>query len=326
MRQDGTAIDAAMGTESLPGRDVLDKATLQSLSGRSDRAGLLHLAGHVAVILCTGWLLGRAYAAGGLWILPALVAHGFALVTLFAPMHEAGHATAFKTLWLGKAVAWLAGAVTLVNADFYRRYHHWHHRYTQVPGQDPELARPKPHDWRSYGWRLLGLYYYLDRAREMALVAGGRLDGIVFVPERARPRLIWSMRAMLGLYALIAVAALAAQSWAPVTYWLLPLLCGQPLLRAILLSEHTGCSEDRNGLTNTRTTLTRWPVRFLMWNMPFHAEHHLYPAVPFHRLPDLHRLVADRVRHVTPGYPAAQREIVASFGAAEAGVSPPRPV
>ena len=73
------------------------------------------------------------------------------------------------------------------------------------------------------------------------------------------------------------------------------------------------CSEDRNGLTNTRTTLTSWPVRFLMWNMPYHAEHHLYPAVPLHRLPDLHRLIADRLRHVTPGYPAAQREIVATF-------------
>jgi fatty acid desaturase len=130
MRSDGNDIDAAMGTESLPGRDVLDKAALQALTGRSDAPGLRHFAAHLLIIAATGWLLHEAYAAGGLWPLPALVLHGFALVTLFAPMHEAGHTTAFRSLWLGKAIAWIAGAATLNNADYYRRYHHWHHRYT----------------------------------------------------------------------------------------------------------------------------------------------------------------------------------------------------
>lgn len=313
MQNDGTAIDAAMGTESLPGRDVLDKATLQALSERSDWPGLRHLAGHAAVILATGWLLSLAYVAGGLWCVPALVLHGFALVTLFAPTHEAGHATAFKSPWLGKAVAWACGAITLNNGDFYRRFHHWHHRFTQVPGQDPELARPKPHNWLTYLHRIIGLYYYKDRLGESLRVALYKFDH-PYIPERAKPRLAWSARGQFAAYGLIIILAIVFETWAPVTYWLLPMVCGQPVLRAILLAEHTGCSEDRNGLTNTRTTLASWPVRFLMWNMPYHAEHHLYPAVPFHRLPDLHRLIAERLRHVTPSYPAAQGEIVATFG------------
>lgn len=193
MQNDGTAIDAAMGTESLPGRDVLDKATLQALSERSDWAGLRHLAGHAAVILATGWLLSLAYAAGGLWCVPALVLHGFALVTLFAPTHEAGHATAFKSPWLGKAVAWACGAITLNNGDFYRRFHHWHHRFTQVPGQDPELARPKPHNWLTYLHRIIGLYYYKDRLGESLRVALYKFDH-PYIPERAKPRLAWSAR------------------------------------------------------------------------------------------------------------------------------------
>jgi fatty acid desaturase len=84
-------------------------------------------------------------------------------------------------------------------------------------------------------------------------------------------------------------------------YWLFPVILAQPLLRAILLAEHTGCSEDANGLTNTRTTLTSWPVRFLMWNMPYHAEHHLYPSIPFHALPRA---------HVDPGYRAVHRGVI----------------
>jgi fatty acid desaturase len=91
--------------------------------------------------------------------------------------------------------------------------------------------------------------------------------------------------------------------WAtPLLFWIGPQLVGQPPLRAYLLAEHTGCTFDRDGLTNTRTTLTIWPVRLLMWNMPFHAEHHMYPSIPFHRLPDAHAAIRARLGFLQPGY------------------------
>jgi fatty acid desaturase len=86
-----------------------------------------------------------------------------------------------------------------------------------------------------------------------------------------------------------------------------------PLLRAYLITEHTGCSHDNNGLTNTRTTLASLPIRLLMWNMPFHAEHHLFPSIPFHQLPALHQKIGDRLAHVAPGYVATNRTIVRSL-------------
>lgn len=39
-----------------------------------------------------------------------------------------------------------------------------------------------------------------------------------------------------------------------------------------------------------------------MWEMPFHAEHHLYPFIPFHRLRDAHALLRGRLGQVGPGY------------------------
>jgi fatty acid desaturase len=77
-------------------------------------------------------------------------------------------------------------------------------------------------------------------------------------------------------------------------------LLGQPPLRAYLLAEHTGCTLDRNGLTNTRTTLTSAAVRLLMWDMPSHAEHHLFLSIPFHRLKDAHGLIRDRLGYLQP--------------------------
>ena len=46
---------------------------------------------------------------------------------------------------------------------------------------------------------------------------------------------------------------------------------GQPALRLYLLAEHTGCPAVPDMLANSRTVLTNAVVRWLAWNMPFHA-------------------------------------------------------
>jgi fatty acid desaturase len=43
-------------------------------------------------------------------------------------------------------------------------------------------------------------------------------------------------------------------------------------------------------------------VRLLMWNMPYHAEHHLYPFIPFHRLAAAHAAIKTQLAYVQPGY------------------------
>jgi fatty acid desaturase len=50
--------------------------------------------------------------------------------------------------------------------------------------------------------------------------------------------------------------------------------------------------------------------RFLYWNMNYHVEHHMFPMVPYHRLPELH----EEIKHdLAPAYPsilAAYKEII----------------
>ena len=43
------------------------------------------------------------------------------------------------------------------------------------------------------------------------------------------------------------------------------------------------------------------------WNMPYHAEHHSYPAVPFYRLLEFHVLIQKHLavtEHVYGGFNA----------------------
>jgi fatty acid desaturase len=76
-----------------------------------------------------------------------------------------------------------------------------------------------------------------------------------------------------------------------------------------LLAEHTGCEMSSDTYANTRTTITNPVVRFFAWNMPYHVEHHAYPAIPFHSLPRAHEHLRGAERTVSPGYLSATRSI-----------------
>lgn len=272
----------------------------RSLQQRSDLRGLARLGGHLLAIGGAAWLYVVVLRGGGRWLLalPAAVLFGFTLVTMFAAMHESVHRTAFKSTWLNDGVGWFAGLLSFYNSTFYRYYHGWHHRFTQIPGRDPELEDPKPTDLGSYLLELSGLPWWIGKLRTHAAIARGRVEGYGFLNDKTRPAVVRSVRLQLLVYG-VAIATSVAL-WQPwfVTFWLLPVAAAQPLLRAILLAEHTGCSNIDNPRSNTRTTYTILPVRFLMWEMPYHAEHHWYPALPFYALRAAHQTVEPRLTHV----------------------------
>jgi len=279
---------------------VLSAAELRALQTRSDARGAARLATHLALLGGTGWLV----AITSSWtLLPAVLALGLAQVALFAPAHETMHQTAFASRRANAVIGWLASCPSLLNAQFYASFHLAHHRHTQIAGQDPELDAPPPDDLRGYATRILGVPYWSLRLRVVADCWRGDLRRYPYVSAAAAPRVIRSVRAMTLLLGGGAIGSALLFGWAtPLLYWIGPQLLGQPFLRAYLLAEHTGCTLDRNGLTNTRTTLTTAAVRLLMWNMPYHAEHHLFPSIPFHLLPDAHAAMRDRLEFVQPGY------------------------
>jgi fatty acid desaturase len=302
---------AALETGAGPPRGVLAPAALHPLSTRSDLRGALQLGAHAGCISATAMLvwLARPY-----WylLLPAMALHGVTIVTLFAPMHECVHRTAFASRAANDVVGWIAGVLSFYNSTFYRRYHAWHHRYTQDPARDPELLYPKANSVGQYVKELTGINFWVRRAIDYPSLAVGRARGLPYVPDGARHRIALSMAMQLLIY-IAGLASLALGFGAVLYYWFLPAVLAQPFLRGLLIVEHGGCSHDRNGLTNTRTTLTAWPIRLLMWNMPYHAEHHLFPAVPFHQLPALHRRIRDRLVNIAPSYPAANRAVIQSL-------------
>jgi fatty acid desaturase len=241
--------------------------------------------------------------APGWCVLPAMLLLGIVQVTLFAPLHETMHLTAFAGRRANATVGWLVSCPSLLNWHFYGAFHTAHHRFTQDPARDPELEVPPPSGLGSWLARISGLNYW--RARLQVIVDGwrGDLSAYPYIADSARTRIIASVRWMCVFVIGVALASvLLIGWWAPLVFWIGPQLLAQPILRLYLLAEHTGCSNSDDGLRNTRTTLTSGVVRLLMWNMPFHAEHHLYPSIPFHRLADAHAALRDRLGVVQQGY------------------------
>jgi fatty acid desaturase len=131
-----------------------------------------------------------------------------------------------------------------------------------------------------------------------------------FVPRGGRGQVRAEARVMLGGYACLAAGSVMLGSPILLWVWLVPILLGQPFLRAYLLAEHARCPHVANMLENTRTTLTTRAVRFLAWNMPYHAEHHAYPTVPFHQLPALHDIARHHLRQTERGYARFHRKFM----------------
>jgi len=93
--------------------------------------------------------------------------------------------------------------------------------------------------------------------------------------------------------------------------------CAQPALRLYLLAEHGDCPQVANMFANTRTTFTNRAMCWLAWNMPYHTEHHVWPSVPFSKLPILSKRLKDHLQVTSPGYIAFQRDFFVNAGRKE---------
>lgn len=296
-------------------RAAPDRVVLAALSERRDGPGLRRIAGHLGLLAASGAAI--LAAPGTWWLLPALI-HGIVMVFLFAPLHETVHRTAFRSGWMNRAVGDLAGFLLILPPRWFAAFHFAHHRFTQDPARDPELASPKPTTLLRYAWIVSGLEYWQRTIRGLLRRAAGRAPD-AFLDDRLRDRSVAEARVYLALYIAVAAASAAFGSDLALRLWVVPALLGQPFLRLYLLSEHWGCPPVKDYWANTRSVVSLAPVRWLAWNMPNHAEHHANPAIPFHALPAFAAVMKGARVHEAAGYADFHAGRVADVAAGRAG-------
>ncbi len=284
---------------------------LKLWSQSNDQKGFVRLLSPLAALaITTLWIHNTRET---LWIVPAMWGHGLILISFFAPLHESIHFTAFRSRWLNKAVANICGFLLVLPPTYFRIFHLAHHRYTQDPEHDPELLQEKPATLTQYLWYVSGIPYWKERITTTTLHTLHQVEDPGFLPSSVHRQVVREARVFTTIYLLLAAISLLLTTSALLLYWIIPVFLAQPALRLYLLAEHTGCLLVDNMLLNTRSTLTNSMIRHLMWEMPYHIEHHLYPSVPFHQLPQLHSAISQHEGCWSPGYYTFHKSLLAKI-------------
>lgn len=282
--------------------DAVSPDRLGALNTRRDGPGLARLAVQVAAGLASGLLLVRA-AAPWEWAL-GLGAQAVAQLSFFATLHECAHRTAFRSRSLNELGGWLAALCQLMAPPLMRAFHFAHHRHTHDPANDPELAGmermarwPRGVEWLA---TMTGLPILLGRVVFTLVAALGAPSVLAsrllpYVTPRLRAGVVVGSLALVLLHAGLVLLALRFEPRLLRIYLAVPL--AHALLTLYVSCEHRGLPTEGDIFARTRSLDPGPLLRWWLWNMPYHAEHHAYPAVPFHALPRLREEVGPRLVH-----------------------------
>ncbi len=256
-----------------------------------------------------GLIFGTAAATVALWgtwwaVFPYLIYAALYAGSADARWHEGLHGTAFKTDWMNNALYQVASFMVLREGTAWRWSHTRHHSDTIILGRDPEIAVPRPPDITGMMKGLFALGTYPKYFGNLINHSRGKISEREreFIPESEFPRLVQTARIHLVIYILVILTALLLQSWLPLFFIGLPNLFGSWLMSLYGLTQHTGLAENvLDHRLNARTFLTNPINRFLYWNMNYHIEHHMFPLIPYHALPELHEIVKN---DLPPAYPS----------------------
>jgi fatty acid desaturase len=294
-------------------RAPIPRQRLKELMRRSDGPAIRDTAIWIACFIVFGGLAAWLYPS--LWSIPFFLAYGVLYGSSSdSRWHECGHGTAFKTPWMNHIVYYIACFMILREPTQWRWSHARHHTDTIIVGRDPEIAVMRP----TRILRAILLFFAVPQvwgeAQTVIRHALGRLspDEADFIPEMDRGKIYMTARIWIGLHLAVIALAFALHSWLPVLLvGPLPTMYGAWVHVMTGLTQHSGLPENvLDHRLNCRTIYMNPVLRFIYWNMNYHIEHHMFPMVPYHRLPELHE---DMKPYCPPAYPsvaAAYREII----------------
>lgn len=268
--------------------------------------GLLALTATGAVFLWGSWLGLMFLAVYG-------VLYGSACDSRW---HECGHGTAFKTSWKNDVVYQISSFMVMRNPVSWRWSHARHHTDTIIVGRDPEIALMRPTVIAGAALRFVGIPGIYFDLRTLVSQALGKIPApeIDYIPESERPKAVFWARIHVGLYLATVLTALLTASFLPLLLIGGPRIYGSWHMVMTGLLQHGGLAENvLDHRLNSRTVYINPISRWIYWNMNYHVEHHLFPMVPYHAMPQLHALIKDDLPAPNRSFFDAYRELLGSL-------------
>lgn len=312
-------------------RSPIDKEVLAELMKRNDLRGWLQTVSHLGLFFATGALAYLAFlnidTVNWYWSAPLLLLALFAHGTMgpfmgLIAIHELQHHTVFKSKAVNTFFEKVYAFISWSDYLWYQNSHAKHHQTTCHEEYDGEVQLPIKFSLKRRSF-WVGLLAWNPSATwaKLKLVwrhANGRIEGAWYnhvLPESnpglRRKHRNWARTLLVG-HSLLAVIFILSGHWFLIvvftfgtTYcgWL-GFLCGLP--------QHFGLNPNVPDFRlNTRTFTCSWLPAFYYWNMQYHLEHHMFPAVPFYNLPKLRKAIEHDLPVASHGLLATWRELLA---------------
>jgi fatty acid desaturase len=233
-------------------------------------------------------LTASAMSYIGTWwsIALGVVIIGICIQAMAILMHEALHNNLFRhpplDRWSTRLLAIPAG----FSGTAYRVAHINHHRHTRTQFDQDEIGNYCKSQFHYrvlfYAWFLFGTIFY------MLIVPWKALKIANYVDRRA---IIFEYIVMLAVYCVVIFMAYRFGRLFDVLYfWIFPIQVAILFSNVRALAEHHGTGLE-TVISRSRTTRSNRFVSFLMCNLNYHLEHHLFPGVPWYNLPRLHAVL-----------------------------------
>lgn len=277
-------VEAQWYTCSIPRKRM--KELMQRKDGPAIRDTLIWFTS----LIISGYL---AYLSWGTWwAIPAFAVYGILYSTASdSRWHECGHGTAFKTSWMNDVIYQMATFMVMREPTPWRWSHARHHTDTIIVGRDPEIIFPRPPDLWGIALDFLNLKGGPIELGKVLLHCSGRLTESekTYIPETEHRKVYRVARIHILIYVVVISWSIAIGSILPLMFIGLPSFYGFWLSVIFGLTQHAGLAEDvLDHRLNCRTVYMNPIFRFLYWNVNYHLEHHMFPMVPYHALPQLH--------------------------------------
>lgn len=203
--------------------------------------------------------------------------------------HECGHGSAYrsarKNLWVGRMLAWFI----FMPFTTFTELHKIHHRHLGDPEKDPD-------EWFYAGgavWVYMREMLFLPKFVYLSLTTK--------VPPHARRQVLYELIFNVVSWAVLTVVMIISGN---LTLLLLGFFVPMLILALIInpisrgyehfpMSRLNPTDAERTNLMHNTVTVTGKAWGILWANINYHVEHHVYPRVPFYRLPELHDILKE---------------------------------
>ncbi|MCE0499537.1 MAG: fatty acid desaturase [Methylacidiphilales bacterium] len=299
-------------------RCKVDKPVMSDLMKTSDFRGFCQVIPQLALFLATGTLAYLAYrqidVANWMWSVPLLLAALFVHGTFSSflggtcpAVHELCHKTPFKSKAWNEFFLKIYSFIGWTDYIWFRPSHVKHHQATVHADYDGEVVLPQKLDWQSVKFFAMILafdpYAAFCRLRDWVRMARGKASdwkakgawyNQVLPESNEALRCEHRNWARIVLFGHLALAALfiATGHWFLIVVFTFGTFYTNWLNTLCWLPQHIGMSPNVPDFRLCcRTYTCGWLPAFLYWNMQYHVEHHMFPAVPFFNLPKLRKAI-----------------------------------